>query len=42
MILSENRIDVNLSKYDVIDESLIASKDFVRIFGLTEDYVEAV
>lgn len=41
MILSENRIDVNLSKYDVIDESLIASKDFVRIFGLTEDYVEA-
>ena len=41
MILSEKRINVNLSKYDVIDESLIASKDFIRIFGLTEDYVEA-
>lgn len=41
MILSENRLNINLSKYDVIDESLITSKDFVRIFGLPEDYVEA-
>ena len=41
MILSENRLNINLSKYDTIDSSLIASKDFIRNFGLTEDYVEA-
>ena len=41
MIVSENRLNVNLAKYDTIDSSLIASKDFVRVFGLPEDYVEA-
>jgi hypothetical protein len=41
MILSENLINTNLSKYDVLDEALIASKEFVRIFGLPQDYVEA-
>ena len=41
MIVSENRLNVNLAKYDTIDSSLIASKDFVRVFGLPEDYIEA-
>ena len=41
MIVTENRLNVNLAKYDTIDSSLIASKDFVRVFGLPEDYVEA-
>ena len=41
MIVSQTRLDTNLSKYDTIDESLITSKTFIRNFGLPEDYVEA-
>ena len=41
MIVSQTRINTNLSKYDTIDESLITSKNFIRNFGLPEDYVEA-
>jgi hypothetical protein len=41
MVVSEKRINVNLNKYDTIDESLIASRDFLRLFGIKEDYVEA-
>jgi len=40
MIVSENRIYVNLNQYDVIDQSLISSKDFIRNFGYDNDYVE--
>jgi hypothetical protein len=41
MIVSEKKISLNLNKYDVIDQSLITSKNFVRNFGSQEDYVEA-
>lgn len=42
MSVSVNRInDPELDKYDVIDQSLIPSKDFVRNFGDDNDYVEA-
>jgi len=41
MIVSENRIYENVNKYDVIDQSLITSKDFLRNFGSPEDYIEA-
>lgn len=40
MIVSENRIYQNLNQYDVIDQSLISSKDFTRNFGYDNDYVE--
>lgn len=41
MIVSEKKINVNLNKYDVIDQTLITSADFIRNFGGSEDYVEA-
>lgn len=42
MVLSVNRItDTEIKKYDTIDQSLIASKDFTRNFGEPEDYIEA-
>ena len=41
MILYERRILENLNSYDVIDQSLITSRDFIRNFGTEEDYVEA-
>jgi len=41
MIVSENRINENLGKYETTDESLISSKQLIRNFGLPEDYVEA-
>jgi len=40
MVVSVNRIESKLDKYDVIDDSLIASRDYIRQFGLKEDYVE--
>lgn len=41
MVLSEQRLNTDLSKYDNIDSSLIVSKDFTRNFGIAEDYIEA-
>jgi hypothetical protein len=41
MIISEQRLDIDLSKYDSIDSSLIVTKDLQRTFGVPEDYVEA-
>lgn len=42
MVVSVNRIvDQDLGKYDVLDQSLIPSKDFIRNFGDVNDYVEA-
>ena len=42
MVVSVNRItDNSLEKYDVLDQSLIPSKDFTRNFGDVNDYVEA-
>jgi hypothetical protein len=40
MVTSVNKINVNFDKYDTIDSSLIASRDYIRQFGLKEDYVE--
>jgi hypothetical protein len=40
MVKSVKKINSNLDKYDTIDTSLIASRDYVRQFGLKEDYVE--
>ena len=40
MVTSINKINANLDKYDNIDSSLIASRDYIRQFGLKEDYVE--
>ena len=40
MIVSVQQVNRSLSKYDTIDESLISSRDYVRQFGLPEDYVE--
>lgn len=40
MVVSEKKLDVSINKYDTIDQSLIVSKDFVRIFGEEEDYIE--
>lgn len=41
MIVYEKKIQENLNSYDVIDQSLISSRDFIRNFGTNEDYVEA-
>lgn len=41
MIVYEKKIDLNTNSYDVIDQTLITSRDFVRTFGTIEDYVEA-
>jgi len=41
MIVYERKIELNTNSYDVIDQSLITSRDFVRTFGTAEDYVEA-
>lgn len=42
MVVSVNKItDQGLDKYDVIDQSLIPSKDFIRNFGDVNDYIEA-
>lgn len=40
MVKSVNKVNVNLDKYDTIDTSLITSREYVRQFGLKEDYVE--
>ena len=40
MVTSVNKININFDKYDTIDSSLIASRDYIRQFGLKEDYVE--
>lgn len=40
MIVYEKKIEVSTNTYDVIDQELITSRDFVRNFGLSEDYVE--
>jgi hypothetical protein len=40
MVTSVNKINVSFDKYDTIDSSLIASRDYIRQFGLKEDYVE--
>lgn len=40
MIVYEKKVDIATNNYDVIDQVLIASRDFVRNFGLKEDYVE--
>lgn len=42
MVISVNRItDQGLDKYDILDQALIPSKDFIRNFGDVNDYVEA-
>lgn len=40
MVTSINKINSSFDKYDTIDSSLIASRDYIRQFGLKEDYVE--
>lgn len=40
MVTSVNKINVNFDKYDTIDSSLISSREYIRQFGLKEDYVE--
>jgi hypothetical protein len=40
MIVSLNRINRSLTQYDTIDSSLVSSRDYIRQFGLPEDYVE--
>lgn len=40
MIVSLKKLNSKIDKYDVIDDSLIASRDYIRQFGLKEDYVE--
>ena len=40
MVTSINEINSGFTKYDTIDSSLIASRDYIRQFGLKEDYVE--
>lgn len=40
MIVYEKKLDLATNTYDVIDQALISSRDFVRNFGLSEDYVE--
>lgn len=40
MVISVNRVNKSLTQYDTIDSSLVASREYVRQFGLKEDYVE--
>jgi len=40
MVVSVERLNVQLNQYDTIDSSLMASRDYVRQFGTPEDYVE--
>ena len=40
MIVSINKINTQASNYDTIDQSLIASREFIRQFGTAEDYIE--
>jgi hypothetical protein len=40
MIVSLNRINKSLTQYDTIDSSLVSSREYIRQFGLKEDYVE--
>jgi len=40
MIVSLNRVNRSLTQYDTIDSSLVSSRDYIRQFGLPEDYVE--
>lgn len=40
MVVSVNKIEKTLSQYDTVDSSLISSRDYIRQFGLPEDYVE--
>lgn len=40
MVVSVTKIDKNLDRYDTIDNSLVSSREFIRQFGLPEDYVE--
>ena len=40
MIVSVKQINKSLSKYDTIDNSLISSREYIRQFGLPEDYIE--
>lgn len=40
MVTSVNKINSGFTKYDTVDSSLIASRDYIRQFGLKEDYVE--
>lgn len=41
MILYEKKIEEVLNSFDIIDQSLIASRDLIRNFGTDEDYIEA-
>ena len=40
MVVSLNRINKSLTQYDTLDSSLVSSRDYIRQFGLEEDYVE--
>lgn len=40
MVVSVNKIERTLTQYDTVDSSLISSRDYIRQFGLPEDYVE--
>ena len=40
MVVSVNRINRSLTQYDTIDDSLVSSREYIRQFGLNEDYVE--
>ena len=41
MIVYEKRINIDTNNYDVIDQALITSREFIRNFGIDGDYVEA-
>lgn len=40
MVVALNRINRSLTQYDTLDTSLVSSRDYIRQFGLKEDYVE--
>lgn len=40
MSVTVKKINDNLTQYDTIDTSLVSSRDYIRQFGLKEDYVE--
>lgn len=40
MSITVKKISGNLTQYDTIDTSLVSSRDYIRQFGLKEDYVE--
>lgn len=41
MIVYEKRVNINTNNYDVIDQALITSREFIRNFGVEGDYIEA-